>query len=274
MIIENADSYTTRGFRVLPSSGKKGRHWQGGPNDYQGATCPKCKRPLVLIWDFDCKDSKMKTWGESSFFGGRSRMPLFYCFKCIGVLSYRLTADNKVSVLRNYQTGVDDFQKELAGVVSYDFPYEPFPNQFELMPIQIEEIPREIERLQALRFILTRFDQFARLNDRHKDNALLSKWYGRKIDDLPNNMELHQLGGIPYRLQGRVHRPCPQKSCSSHKKEEPMDFLATIPDAPWRGLPLYEAKSEKNRNRDCSFRQLVFSICRRCCTVEVQGECG
>lgn len=271
MLIESADSYLTRGFRIHLSSNKKSRHWQGGPNEYKGAICLKCKRPFVLIWDFDCRDPKLESWGEKPFFGGRKRLPLFNCFKCWGILSYRLTGDDKVSVLRNYQMGVDDFQEELGNVITYEFPYEPYPESFERIPIKIELIPGEIERLQALRFLLTNYGELTHL-DKPEDNVVLSKWFGRKITDWWG-MELHQLGGIPYRLQGRIHNPCPLKSCWSCKKEERMDFLAAVPDAPWRGLPMYEEKTSENRDRKCSFNQLCFSICRRCCTIEVQSEC-
>ena len=94
----SAKPYFRTRFRVKVAEKINGDHWQGGPTTDKGAKCPVCKKPLLLLWDINAQDPMLLRWNKNRF-GSLKRLPLYFCWGCVGDVSYEFIADDKVRVL-------------------------------------------------------------------------------------------------------------------------------------------------------------------------------
>src|SRR5687768_10740000 len=111
--------YILPGFRVRLAKRSQNDHWQGGPAYHEGAVCPVCDRPLLLLWDFNCSDQRFRIQGRQRF-KHLERLPLYYCWPCCAEMDYRVINQKRVVVLANKGT-----------VQGKDFPYKKYPFQFQ-----------------------------------------------------------------------------------------------------------------------------------------------
>src|SRR5262245_3431609 len=83
-------------YRVVLGKSDGNDHWLGGKPSHSGATCPNCDIPLLLFWDINCRDSRF----PKGKFGSIERLPLFYCWGCVGDLAYQVTSSDRIKILK------------------------------------------------------------------------------------------------------------------------------------------------------------------------------
>jgi hypothetical protein len=186
--------YLRQGYYLGVENGNRRGHWQGGPSQHQGAKCSTCKRPLRLIWDINCRDSRFQK-ESSPVFQGLQQLPLYYCFDCPSPTIYRCTKPNRITVLES--------EKEPGE----ESPFEKAPPILSRKPLIFKPIPSQIENLIIISEALGT-DWL-----RNKDKALLRQYFGR----LYFLYRRSQFGGIPVLEQGHQEIICPNSRCPTHK---------------------------------------------------------
>jgi len=254
-------NYIHQSYRVRAIDGyADGDHWQGGEARHEGAECPFCKRPLLLLWDINCHDPRFAA-EPRRVFGNLQRVPFYFCWTCVGCIEYRVTAPDRIHVFGS--TGRDQ---------GSDFPYCNYPLAFERRPLELtDEVPADVEELIAKwepEDILGE-----KLTDEEKER--LDEWFGHPIG-LSVGLIHHQLGGLTRLAQGPLELPCPNPHCHPRRgwlmsllgSEPPrMKFLASILNDPRGGLPMVEELDEKTREEWNFFVSVVYHICDRCLTI-------
>lgn len=247
-IVEYAWSYP--GFRVKPYARETG-HWQGGAVQHKGAQCKACKRPLMLLWEFDCTVPELH--GK---FKSLKRLPLYYCPRCSCELSYSIEGESKIHIHRCR-----------GEVQSSDFPYRDYPEYFLRRSIELEEIPNKVEKLLWLAhyvwgpdlFLIKECSWFT-----PGDRAILNEWIGWEFQDR-GQLHCDQFLGLPYLIQGRQKTRCPNRRCGSRE----MKILATIWSNTCDGsLPLWEPSGANDNH----WVQVVFHICEGCYAIHVCNQ--
>lgn len=228
-IQEEAESlyFSDRGY-YLEFKKSRFAHAVGGRNELPGAVCNghKCDRPFLRLLTLDLKDPKL------SFIPALKHgpsLPLLYCWRCGGEPSYRLDPSGRVTVIGKSSTGPEK-----------DFPYPDYPEFFPEQAVRLIAIPSAVQRRIC--------EANARTID--KDVEFSPEF-------APHMEPHHQVGGIPYLLEGdREPELCPQ--C-----EKPMPIL---------GSACSESGSKMKfaRNR---FMQVVFEYCADCQIVHASYEC-
>lgn len=251
-------SYSDEGFMVRPSPDADSHHWQGGPCMHQGATCPECQQPLMLIWDLDLGGPEFVGLPGRLFEGG-GRLPLYYCFCHLTTLSYQLVDPERIKVLET----PDPDPRQAP-------PYDNYPERFDRRPIALVPIPATINNLLLL---MQEIDSEEWVHD--SDLSALASWLGRDVEDRPD-MWRHQIGGAPYLLGGHEELLCPNLSCELSRpwvRNEirfAMKELAVIHNDPRNGLPLWDPPSVLDEGRDVDhWVQLVYHVCEECLTLRV-----
>jgi hypothetical protein len=176
--------------RPAPPGTPGPRHSLGGTEVPEGATCPNCRRPLLLIMSLDATDRRLEL--------DRYRfklLPLLYCWTCVasaGLVRYALEQDGSAISILEFPSG-DRYT---------DFPYPDYPAHFErhaltLVPLTPEE-QRVLYQLNRTRARAELFEKYPAL-------------------DRPR----HQVGGEPLLLQSAEELTCSR--CSGD-----MPLLASI----------------------------------------------
>lgn len=243
-------------FRVRLAKRSTHDHWQGGKAYHQGAVCPLCDRPLLLLWDFNCSDPRFIVKG-SRVFGNLERLPLYYCWTCCAEMDYRVTAKNHIQVLSNKGKYEGD-----------EFPYKHFPLQFKRQPIELDKLG-DLTKQQIKQLCLSWVDVPS-----GEAKNFLEKWLGRKVKS-GFDIWWHQLGGIPWLVQGQEDIVCPNEECSWGRRGRRMKVLACILNDPPSGLPMIETMRDvkKNKGHFNNYSQIVFHICKGCQTIHSGNRC-
>lgn len=243
------------GFLVRLATQSQHDHWQGGPAYHEGAVCRICDRPLLLLWDINCLDPRLRVRGRSVF-KDLKRVPLYYCWKCAGDVDYRVVDSHRLEVLGNRGRPQGD-----------DFPYKNYPLQFERRRISLD-------RLDELRKLSTRWN--VDVGERLPASARkrLEKRLGHRVT-YDFDIWWHQFGGRPWLVQGPENIVCPNEKCSWARRGWTMKILASIINDPPSGLPMIESVKEvkKNKGHFNSYVQVIFHICRGCLTLHAANRC-
>jgi len=246
------------GYQVRLAKRSPHDHWQGGAAYHQGAVCPICDRPLLLLWDLACSDPRFAVGGRP-LFKNLERLPLYYCWTCSAEMDYRIVTPNRIKVLKN--------QGEFQGK---HFPYKNYPLQFPRRPI---ELNRLIEMPEAAQKIVSSCFGCDRIPASGK--KALEKWLGRKVK-FAFDIWWHQLGGLPWLAQGPERIVCPNKQCSWSHRGWAMKILAVVMNDPPSGLPMVETIEEvkKDHGHFNNQVQVIFHVCRGCLTLHAANRCG
>jgi len=244
------------GFRARPTERPDHDHWQGGKARHKGAICTVCDRPLLLLWDLNCRDPRFVVNGFPVF-GSLERLPLYYCWPCYAEMDYRVVAPNRIVVLKNEGSYYGD-----------DHPYKRFPLRFKRQPITLERLADLPDRLKKL--LSTGFDWFLPAKARKP----LEKWLGRPVR-MSLDIWWHQFGGEPWLVQGPEQIACPNEECSWSRRRRRMKVLAVLRNDPPSGLPMVETMRnvKKNGGHFNWFVQVVFHICKGCLTIHAANRC-
>ena len=255
--------YTKQGYALLQKDSTVEEHWFGGESYHEGAQCPVCKIPLLLIADLSC--GPFRESEQARLFHELERIPLYYCWRCCAEnLSYRIINQGVIEVFRNDGTPQGN-----------DFPYDKFPEHFPRKPLAVVPIPYRIATLLAI---------YQEVDDKW----LSAKDHQALFDGLRNlrhdgffsrDVNRHQIGGLPNLIQGHENVGCPNRQCKEYKSSiegcgTPMKELAVIPDDPHSGLPMVESIDEFKRSSSFNeWVQLVYWVCEECLTIAVSNRC-
>lgn len=242
-------------FRAIPGDADEGGHWLGGEAVHNGAICPNCKIPLLLLWDINAKDPRF----PHGKFGALERVPLYYCWGCGADLAYRVVAPNRIKIVSTDR------------VEGLTFQYEPYPSHFERRPLALsDEVP------DALREAITSWDMekdpFARSLPK-KQRKTLADFFGHEIV-FTFDLFHHQFGGVPLNRLWEENVYCPNKECGPglanrlmRRSGRKMSFLAGILNDPQRGLPMIERVGETTESSANVYVSVQFHICGKCWTL-------
>jgi hypothetical protein len=253
--------YTHHGYALVTENSPSPHHF-GGDVYHDGATCPVCKIPLLLLADFDCHE--LRKLENKKLFLELDRLPLYYCWRCCAEkLSYQVR-DNSIKIFKNEGKPQGD-----------DFPYAGFPDKFPQRPITLKPIPYEIEKLLAVaqeidRYWLTDEDRVAiQTGLQPLRHAYFTK----------SGFNRHQIGGLLNLIQSHEYIVCPNPECKHHQLAKRhfgtrMMELATLQNDPHSGLPMCERLEELSApDKFNEFIQVVFWICEECLTIAVSNRC-
>ncbi|HXT12853.1 MAG TPA: hypothetical protein VN873_14925 [Candidatus Angelobacter sp.] len=253
--------YTEQGYAVVIDDSPS-NHQFGGDAYHDGATCPVCKIPLLLLADFDC-DSIRQT-EKAKLFHELDRLPLYYCWKCCAEkLSYQIDSGS-LKVFKN--------EGKRQG---NDFPYPAFPKTFPKRSAKLTPIPYETAKLLAVaqeidEYWLKESDKEAIKNGLEK---LRHPWFSNKC------LNRHQMGGLLNLLQGHEYIVCPNPDCKNHQLAREfgatrMMELAAIHNDPHSGMPMCERIEDLSDPTDFNeFVQVVYWVCEECLTIAASNRC-
>jgi hypothetical protein len=249
-------------YRVHAGKQPDGDHWSGGPAYHRGARCPVCKIPLLLLWDINCTDPRF----PRRRFGPLRRLPLYFCWGCVGDLCYQVVDDKRIRIFRGYR------------YKGPNFPYEPYPECFERRPLALDDArPDEIVRL--VRLIYAQVGDENAAGPSAKEYQVLRRFFGHRVVSGFCTVH-HQLGGRPISLYWamEVFR-CPNPACSGASKGNApgayraMKFLAGVLNDPWGGLPMAEPATKETKKDWDYYVSVQFHICDRCWTIYACNRC-
>jgi hypothetical protein len=254
--------YTRQGYALIEDAAGSEHHF-GGDAYHDGAICPVCQIPLLLLADFDCVS--LRALENKKLFSELARLPLYYCWRCCAEeLSYRLTGPSTIKVFKNEGKPEGD-----------DFPYEGFPERFSKRPIKLVPIPYETAKLLAVAeetgvYWLTEGDRKA-IQDGLEN--LRHPWFSK------SSFSRHQVGGIFNLAQGHEYVVCPNPACEYHQSAKRhigtrMMELAVIHNDPHAGLPMCERLEELTKPTDFNeFTQVIYWVCEKCLTITTSNRC-
>jgi len=237
-------------------------HQFGGTAYHQGALCPVCKIPFLLLADLDCVS--LRETEKVKLFLELDRLPLYYCWRCFAEkLSYQIS-ENSIKVFKNDGKPQGD-----------DFPYLGFPVTFEKRPLKLVPVPYETAKLLAVaqeidERWLTEQDKLAIQNGLQ---SLRHSWFSK------SSISRHQIGGLLNLAQGHEYLVCPNPDCEYHKLAKKhygtlMMELAVIHNDPHSGLPMCESLGELSDPSEFNeFIQVVYWICEACLTITASNRC-
>jgi hypothetical protein len=246
-------------FVVRTSVSKSdGDHWIGGMGEYQGAECPLCHVPLLLLLDVNCQDPVLQKASRGKL-RPLKRLPLYHCLRCASELSYSVD-EREIRILhRRY------------GNAENGPPYDGFPEAFPRRPATLDSsvpagLPKVIGKWNP--DIDLRGDRLSK-----SERRLLEDYFGHPIF-IPRFMYHHQLGGESlFDNWDESAFPCPNKNCPGGfwdavvKRSRPMRFLAGLLNDPPGGLPMIEPLDEKTQSNWNYFMSVYFQICDKCLTI-------
>lgn len=255
------------GFIARPGECSRYRHTQGGPNTHQGATCLTCQRPLIKVWEIDCRDPRLtaatsgdQTATRQPVFGDLDRLPLYYCWTCCSDLYYRFKGEDVIDVLRS-----------VGGPFQEDFPYPNYPLEYPEQPLSLYGIS---ELSPVVRKWATEDEdrEIAKSEIPEAECKELEEFFQISIKTGSFDIWWNQLGGLPYLTGGDEDITCP--NCSAQHSEEPLRVIASICNAPPHGLPMIETLEEVLANNGHYNRwvQLTYRICTKCFTVRAANR--
>ncbi len=253
--------YTKQGYALVAGKATSPHHFGGKPY-HRGATCPVCDIPLLLLADLDCADLRKRE--NAKLFKELKRVPLYYCWRCCAEqLSYQIRGKS-IKVFKNDGEPQGD-----------DFPYEDFPEQFEVRPLELIPIPYETSRLLAVAQEVGKY--WLHDNDLKEIQKGLEKLRHDKFSK--NYFSHHQIGGLLNLIQGHEYIVCPNFDCKHHQYAKQgrgcrMSELAVIHNDPFSGLPMDEKLENSLASKDFNeFLQVVYWVCEECLTITTSNRC-
>src|SRR6516164_472318 len=141
-ILTNRDEKTMRAkaffktrFAVRPGRESQGDHWLGGAGHYQGANCPNCRRPLLLVLDINCEDPILRKACRGKL-NALQRLPLYLCARCLCELSYSVDREGKVTIVQTRYANPGSEQ------------YSEYPDSFHRIPVALDSsIPASLPKI-------------------------------------------------------------------------------------------------------------------------------
>lgn len=253
--------YTKQGYALVAEDFPSTHHF-GGDVYHNGAKCPVCKIPLLLLADFDCFE--LRKLEDKKLFSELDRLPLYYCWRCCAEkLSYQVQGSS-IKVFKNEGKPQGD-----------DFPYAEFPTKFPKRPIKLLPVPYETAKLLA---VAQEIDEYWLTNeDRLAIQAGLQSL--RHSHFSKSSFNHHQIGGLLNLAQGHEYIVCPNPDCEHHKLAKRhigtrMMELAVIHNDPYSGLPMSERLEDLSKPSDFNeFIQVVYWVCEECLTLAASNRC-
>jgi hypothetical protein len=244
-------------YRGLPGQQDDGDHWLGGPACHRGAICPNCKIPLLLLWDISPRDPRFPR-GQ---FGPLERLPLYFCWGCLADIAYQVPDPGRLKIV---SSTAEEGKKS--------FPYDPFPEHFERLPLAFATgMPGKVKAVIAS-WNMKRDPLGEGLSD--EDKHVLARYFGHDVS-WPIDLFHHQFGGVPLqRLWGEEIPPCPNGCRGLLGKRRAMRFLAGIVNDPGRGLPFAEPASKSMPESWNCYVTVQFHICGHCWTTHASHRYG
>jgi hypothetical protein len=252
-------------YRVRLAEKPDADHWSGGKPSHQGATCPSCKIPLLLLWDIDCTDPRF----PRRAFGPLTRLPLYFCWGCVGDLAYQVVGERELRVHPGDRRD------------GPNFPYAPYPEGFERRGlVLLEGVPDEIHRIGrelAARWE-TADDDGPIPAPTADEQRTLTEFFGHPVP-LPRCFFHHQLGGEPSGSWADEVFECPKPACAGglldrvRGRKRRMRFLAGVLNDPWSGLPMVEPADDETRRHWNYFVSVQYHVCDNCWTVLGCNRC-
>lgn len=209
-------------------------HTFGGDTQYSGITPSGSTIPVHLLFRIDLSDPNVPL----AIDGELQYLPLFFAFSYDAApLSYRIISDNEIEIL-----GID------TTVSAATDPYPGFPRTFDLIPVEIDPISYHEQRDIAMVWYI------------YSHPIIHSSIPCDEIDRLKSQgYPIARLGRIQDLLQLPRGESCPNSSCDNHTLPHSLEVFATIPERPLPGIDLWES--------DGSTIQIVYEICRLCCSI-------
>ena len=240
--------YFRQGFRASTISQPTPEdHWQGGPPMHDGATCPVCRKPFVLLWDINLKDERISEDGVE-LFPGLDRLPLYYCPRRPEPTIYQIESPRRIRTIRpGLQAGEES-------------PLKFLPPELPRQPLRLDPIPRDIANLM----ILAREFECQWLNE--EELELLGRFVG--VNELSrHDVGCDQFGGVPIMRQGHRAHECPNPACLTLRMGSP-DMLLSRRRYEMKELAVIDVGRIYS-----SWGQVAFHICWKCLTVEAGYRC-
>jgi hypothetical protein len=256
-----SEYYTRQGYAIVADESPSPHHFGGEPY-HDGAICPVCNIPLLLLADFDC--AQFRTTESAKLFSRLERLPLYYCWKCCAEkLSYKINVGS-IKIFKNEGRPEGE-----------DYPYPAFPAKFPKRNVKLVPIPYDTAKLLAVAqeigaSWLTEQDRQA-IQDRLE--GLRHHVFAK------SSLARHQIGGLLYLLQGHDWIKCPNPDCGNHITKTKysgvrMLELATIHNDPYSGLPMTQKSEEvSDPNEFDEFAQVVYWVCEECLTLTASNRC-
>lgn len=238
--------YLRQGYHLGRTSGGHAVHWQGGEPSHKGAACPHCGKPLHLLWDIDCEDTRFRK-ESPKIFGKLKRLPLYFCLYCAHPIAYRCVG-RQLQILKLDGEGDES-------------PFRDFPDAFPRRRLTLHRIPPDIENLIKICDLLG--DDWLRA--RHR-KTLADYFASSTPQSWGGDIRRSQFGGLPVLQQGDQDLVCPYASCPTHTWGHPL----------LRNRRYYLMKLLAVIDEDASFpmetncAQVVFHFCWAC--QSVHGE--
>jgi len=254
--------YTKQGYAMIAGNSAATHHFGGG-NYHEGATCPVCEIPLLLLVDLDCVS--FREMEREKLFCELDRLPFYYCWRCCAEkLSYQAVNHSSVKVFKNEGKRQGD-----------DFPYTGFPEKFEKLPLKLVPVPYETAKLAALaqeigQSWLAESDRKALQGGLQ---GLRHSWFSKTW------LSRHQIGGLLNLAQGHEYLTCPNPDCEAHQAAKNfrggrMKELAVIHNDPHSSLPMIEKLQELSDPAQFDeFSQVVYWVCEDCLTITGSNRC-
>jgi hypothetical protein len=181
-------------LRLVPRlAPEQPRHIFCGPNEFPGGGCPNCGVPLQVFVTLDSSDQRLGIPPSTG-----TSLPLLWCWCCPvleGPLVYRVSSRGieLVSLKRGRPTP--------------GFPYADYPRPFPSTPVRLVPISSRAQRL------------ISELNAGHPS------FHPRyRLASVPT----HQVGGVPFLLQGPNYQGDYADDLSCPTCNEPMPFFAAV----------------------------------------------
>jgi hypothetical protein len=255
------DYYIEQGYAVVADDSPSSHHFGGEPS-HDGATCPVCKIPLLLLADLDC--AELQKLEKAKLFHNLDRLPFYYCWKCCAEkLSYQVRGSS-IQIFKNDGSPEGD-----------DFPYAGFPAKFPKRPVKLTPVPYETAKLLAVA------QEIGEYWLSEPDKKAIQEGLGnlRHSHFAKSCLVRHQMGGLLYLIQGHDYLKCPNPDCKHHRLAMQgfgvrMKELAVLHNDPYSGLPMCERLEEISRPSDWNpFVQIVYWVCEECLTITTSNRC-
>lgn len=229
--------------RVIPGRPDDSNHWFGGSSSRRGVRPKGCLVDLHLVFDFDTHDPLFPVKLPNA-----RRLPVYYGFPYNGgAVGYSVVSDEEI-VVHYMQT-----KKAEEG-----FPFEEFPSVFPRIPVRLEELEYEDQKILAFNYFVSQ----------PQSGLVLAPDDKRRLKDL--NYPFTQLGGVHVMWQDIPVAECPNTKCPTRSTRPRMDVFAVIWNKPVPGVFLWDNSQEYSDGCDV---QLICQICRECHAIHVCNRC-
>jgi hypothetical protein len=224
-----------RGYYVHYGKGVdtgKYKHYFCGRNDIAEAICPNCDKPLLKLLSLDTSDPRLELQ-DSPF----AMLPLLYCWTCNisqgPPFCYQVQDDGLVRLI--------SYGKGKAGDTFPYVPYNDYPVYFPGSPAGFSPVPSETDEAMEWHYVGDESDE-------------LEAKYGRIVEKVYGESARHQVGGVPFLVQGPTEEVC--ELCG-----RALPFFATIAD-----------DNLDARGFASGGVQTIFHYCRECHVAHVNCD--